>query len=77
MNTKTTLAIFAILGAMTLVLAPTLISQASARQVADESCVQNGDVISDDACPGASGGQNPNRDDVCTAKNEGQQKKLC
>jgi hypothetical protein len=40
MQTKTALAIFAILGAITLVLAPTLTSQASARQTATITCTQ-------------------------------------
>jgi hypothetical protein len=77
MNTKTALAIFAIAAAITLVLAPASISQASARQTATENCVQNGEVISSGPCPGSSGGQNPNREETCTAKNAGQQEKLC
>jgi hypothetical protein len=80
MQTKTTLAIFAILGAITLVVAPSLISQASAKQSATITCTQetgSGDNVASGPCSGSSAVNNPNRDEDCTAKNAGQQAKLC
>jgi hypothetical protein len=80
MNTKTALAIFAIVGAITLVLAPSLVTQASAKQTATITCNQetgSGDRTTSGGCGGNSAVNNPNREETCTASNAGQQKKLC
>jgi len=80
METKT-LVIAAVIIAATaaLALAPTLAAQ---RVFADPpsptiTCTQKGAGTSSGSCPGSSDSNNKNRQETCTAKNSGLQKKQC
>ncbi|MDQ3902600.1 MAG: hypothetical protein M3247_02955 [Thermoproteota archaeon] len=79
MNQQQTLAILTVMIAATaaLAVAPSLVNLSFARQTATITCDQtaSGDS-SGGSCPGSSV-KSPNKEETCTAKNNGQTAKLC
>jgi hypothetical protein len=78
MNTKTTLSVVVITAfTLSLTLSAVVVNEAYAKQSATTTCeqTQSGNSNSGD-CPGNSE-NSPNKEETCSAKNKGQQGKLC
>ena len=76
---KLAIGIAAVITALAIVAAPTLAAQKvfAAPPSPTITCTQKGAGTSSGSCPGSSATNNPNRDETCTAKNSGLQKKQC
>jgi hypothetical protein len=76
---KIALGIVAVVTALAIIAAPTLVAQRvfAAPPPPTTTCTQRGAGDIGSTCPGSSGGTNPNREQTCTAKNAGLQKKEC
>jgi len=78
-RSKIALSIAAVVTALAMVLAPTLANQKVFANPPQPTitCSQKGAGTSSGSCPGNSAANNPNREETCTAKNSGLQKKQC
>ena len=78
-NQKIVLTIAAMIAALAIIAAPTLAAQKvfAAPPSPTITCTQQGAGTSSGSCPGSSATNNPNREETCTAKNSGLQKKQC
>jgi hypothetical protein len=75
MNTKTTLSIVVIAAiTLSLTLSAVGVNEAYAKQSATITCTNNGGHVSDGECKGS---ENNNKEENCSAKNKGQESKLC